>query len=104
MILGTAEPLVVHRYLELHRERLEEQLGEQRRTLGRLEELLSARSVEATALSLEGRGRSARLDLSTARVTRTNPDASRVSKQARAHVGRPPIGLRGARRQGGGVR
>jgi hypothetical protein len=104
MILGTAEPLVVHRYLELHRERLEEQLGEQRRTLGRLEELLSARSVEATALSLEGRGRSARLDLSTARVTRTNPDASRVSKQARAHVGRPPNGLRGARRQGGGVR
>lgn len=66
-ILGTAEPLMVHRYLELHWERLEEQLGEQRRTLGRLEELLTARSIEATALSLETRGRSTRVDLSTAR-------------------------------------
>jgi hypothetical protein len=57
-ILGTAEPLMVHRYLDLHWERLEEQLGEQRRTLGRLEELLTARSIEATARSPQKRGRS----------------------------------------------
>jgi hypothetical protein len=66
-ILGTGEPVTVHRYLELHRERLEEHLGEQRRTLRRLEELLTARSIEATARSLEKRGRSGRLDLSTVR-------------------------------------
>jgi hypothetical protein len=73
-ILGTAEPLTVHRHLELHRERLEEHLGEQRRTLGRLEELLTARSIEATARSLETRGRSSpsRLEHSRTRGVNTS--------------------------------
>jgi hypothetical protein len=104
MILGTAEPLMVHRYLELHRERLEEQLGEQRRTLGRLEELLTARSIEATALSLEERGRSARLDLKH-RPADSNPSGCQPGLQTGSCSCRsPPIGLRGARRQGSGVR
>jgi DNA-binding transcriptional MerR regulator len=35
-ILGADDPEVVRRYLELHRERLEERLADQRRTIGRL--------------------------------------------------------------------
>ena len=34
------DPMIVRRYLELHRERLEERLAEQVRTLGRLERQL----------------------------------------------------------------
>ena len=41
-ILTTADPELVRRYLELHRERLEERLTAQRRTLLSVERLLSA--------------------------------------------------------------
>jgi hypothetical protein len=60
---------MVRRYLELHRERLEEHLGEPRRTLGRFEQVLTPRSIQATARLLEKRGRVMKpvLDLSTAR-------------------------------------
>jgi len=36
-ILRSDDPVIVRRYLELHRERLEERLAEQVRTLERLE-------------------------------------------------------------------
>ena len=40
VILGTDEPEVVHRSIELHRELLEERLDEQRQALASLERLL----------------------------------------------------------------
>lgn len=43
-ILGAHDPEQVRRYLELHRERLEEHLAHQRRVLARLERLLASRS------------------------------------------------------------
>jgi hypothetical protein len=39
-ILRSDDPVIVRRYLELHRERLEERLAEQVRTLDRLERQL----------------------------------------------------------------
>ena len=39
-ILRSDDPVIVRRYLELHRERLEERLAEQVRTLERLERQL----------------------------------------------------------------
>jgi hypothetical protein len=48
-ILEAADPRLVHRYLELHRERLAEHLVDQRRTVARLERLLAARSIASTA-------------------------------------------------------
>jgi hypothetical protein len=44
VVLGAADPLTVRRVLELHRERLEEWLEEQRRLVGWIE-----RSIAATA-------------------------------------------------------
>lgn len=41
-ILETDEPELVHRYIELHRERLEERLAEQLRTLANVERLLTS--------------------------------------------------------------
>jgi DNA-binding transcriptional MerR regulator len=40
LILRSDDPVIVRRYLELHRERLEERLAEQVRTLERLERRL----------------------------------------------------------------
>ena len=40
-ILRTDDPRLIHRYLELHRERLEERLAEQRAVLGEIEALLT---------------------------------------------------------------
>jgi hypothetical protein len=48
-ILGADNLELIRRYLELHRERLEEHLADQRRTLPRLERLLAARSIRASA-------------------------------------------------------
>jgi hypothetical protein len=48
-ILGADDLELIRRYLELHRERLEEHLADQRRTLPRLERLLAARSIRASA-------------------------------------------------------
>jgi DNA-binding transcriptional MerR regulator len=42
-ILRTDDPRLIHRYLELHRERLEERLAEQRATLAGIEALLTGR-------------------------------------------------------------
>ncbi len=39
-LLRSDDPVIVRRHLELHRERLEERLAEQVRTLGRLERQL----------------------------------------------------------------
>jgi DNA-binding transcriptional MerR regulator len=41
-ILGADDPEVIRRYLELHRERLEERLAEQRRTIGRLIQVIAS--------------------------------------------------------------
>ena len=41
-VLGTEDPGVVHRYMELHRERLEERLAEQLRALAAVERLLTS--------------------------------------------------------------
>ncbi len=40
-VLGTEDPAVVHRYIELHRERLEERLAQQLRELTEVEHVLS---------------------------------------------------------------
>jgi hypothetical protein len=48
-IVTTAEPELVRRYLELHRERLEERLAAQRRTLASVERLLSASPARSGA-------------------------------------------------------
>lgn len=42
-VIGVADPETVHRYLELHRERLEERLAEQCRLLIDLERSLTKR-------------------------------------------------------------
>ncbi len=41
-VVTTAEPEIVHRYVELHLERLEEWLASQRRSLGAIERLLAS--------------------------------------------------------------
>jgi hypothetical protein len=43
-VLGADDPDVIRRYLELHQERLEEWLLEERRTLARVEGFLRGRS------------------------------------------------------------
>ncbi len=48
-ILWADDPELVRRYLDLHRERLEERLSEQRRTLARLEAVLTAGLFGAVA-------------------------------------------------------
>lgn len=40
VVVAAEHPVIVHRYLELHRERLEERLADQLRTLERLERFL----------------------------------------------------------------
>jgi hypothetical protein len=50
-IVTTAEPELVHRYLELHLERLEERLAAQRRTLASVERLVMASHAQAEAAS-----------------------------------------------------
>ncbi len=45
-VLTTDDPELVHRYLELHRERLEEWLTDQRRILAELERRLAKRATE----------------------------------------------------------
>lgn len=46
-IVTTAEPELVHRYVELHLERLEEWLAAQRRTLASVEALLASAAPSA---------------------------------------------------------
>jgi hypothetical protein len=46
-VLTADDPAVVHMILELHRERLEEELAEHRKALGRLETSLNGRSGES---------------------------------------------------------
>ena len=48
-VVEADDPRIVHRYLSLHRERLEELAAEQRRTLEDLERLLVAEAVERTS-------------------------------------------------------
>ena len=48
-VVTADNPVVVHRYLELHRERLQERLAKQLRTLERLERLLAPVIVEAAS-------------------------------------------------------
>jgi len=52
-VLAAEDPVVVHRLLELHRERLEERIAEQRRLLTRLEGSLarSARSGQPATIA-----------------------------------------------------
>ena len=45
-VLTTDDPQLVHRYLELHRERLEERLADQRRTLAALERVLAESAAQ----------------------------------------------------------
>ena len=61
-ILAADDPVAVRRYLELHRERLEERLAKQRRALAEVESSLT----ETIAVPAPG-ARSARHDLRTAR-------------------------------------
>jgi hypothetical protein len=44
-ILGARSPELIRRHIELHRERLEEHLADQWRTLERLEQFLAARAA-----------------------------------------------------------
>ena len=45
-VLTSDDPELIHRYLELHRERLEEWVGDQRRTLAAVERLLAEVAAE----------------------------------------------------------
>ncbi len=56
-VLGADDPELVRRYFELHRERLEEHLADQRRTLARLERLLAARSISGARQQKKGASR-----------------------------------------------
>ena len=47
-VLKAEDPAVVHMILELHRERLEEELAERRKALGELEPWLSEHAVRQT--------------------------------------------------------
>ncbi len=40
-VLAAGDPVTVHRHLELHRERLDEQLAEEQRTVSSLERILT---------------------------------------------------------------
>lgn len=46
-VVATDQPVIVHRYMELHRERLEERLADQVRTLERVKRILSPAISEA---------------------------------------------------------
>ena len=46
VVLTADDPVVVHRYLELHRERLDERFAEQRRNLASLERSLAGMQGE----------------------------------------------------------
>ena len=48
-ILGAEDPVLVHRYLELHAERLQERLTEQRRALTHVEQVLSRAAAASEA-------------------------------------------------------
>lgn len=56
-VLSAEDPEIVRRYLELHRERLEEQADEQRRTLDSLErsltEAIRRRELDPAAVSVQ---------------------------------------------------
>jgi DNA-binding transcriptional MerR regulator len=45
-VVSAGDPEIVRRYLELHRERLEERVAEQRRTLASLERALTEAILE----------------------------------------------------------
>lgn len=45
-IVAAEDPAIVHRYIELHGERLEERIEEQRRTLASLERVLTDAIIE----------------------------------------------------------
>jgi len=48
-ILSTDDPAVIHMILELHRERLDEELAERRQALGELEAWLTKRAISDPA-------------------------------------------------------
>jgi hypothetical protein len=51
-VLTADDPAVVHMILELHRERLEEELAEHRKALGELEELFTERIARTSRFVL----------------------------------------------------
>ena len=50
-VLTTGDPELVRRYLELHRERLEERLADQRRTLAALERVLAESAAQRSLVT-----------------------------------------------------
>jgi hypothetical protein len=52
-VLTADEPAVVHMVLELHKERLEEELAERRRALGGLEPWLTERAISDPPAAVE---------------------------------------------------
>jgi DNA-binding transcriptional MerR regulator len=55
-ILGADDPEVIRRYLELHRERLEERLADQRRTIGRLIQVITSTKRDRRRSATRRRG------------------------------------------------
>jgi DNA-binding transcriptional MerR regulator len=51
LLASTTDPGLVHRYLELHRERLEEWLADQRHTLATIEQVLTDAAHDPTTRS-----------------------------------------------------
>jgi hypothetical protein len=72
----TTDPALVHRYLELHRERLEEWLADQRRTLATIERVLVTSQAE---LAEEGETR-----WTCGYSASTNPTRKGDSRRARS--------------------
>jgi len=50
-VLTTDDPELVHRYLELHRERLEERLADQERTLAALARVLAESAAQRSLVA-----------------------------------------------------
>jgi len=50
-ILTTDDPELVHRYLELHRERLEERLADRRQTLAALQHVLAESAADRSPVT-----------------------------------------------------
>jgi DNA-binding transcriptional MerR regulator len=68
-ILGADDPEVIRRYLELHRERLEERLADQRRTISRLIQVTTSSRGDRRRPATRWRGGMRLVSLSTEKGT-----------------------------------
>src|SRR5206468_3340126 len=91
VILGTDDPEVVHRHLDLHRELLEERLDEQRQALVRLERILTDAILERRYGAMCGSGSTTRRwDRRRGTSSATGSPAPPAERARGARSRRPP--------------